>query len=317
MMEYGLNSTRQPGEPSVAIILVNYNGCEDSRECLLSLRDVEYRNKSIILVDNASTDGSISILKDEFPEVCCLRSEKNLGFTGGNNFGLAHAYEMRPDYVFLLNNDTTVSPNILLELTGFMAGNPRVGLAGPLTFYYDAPDVVSFGGGQLNQNSGIVSFLHKGAKRGDVTEPVIYCNFIEGAAIFARTEVIRAAGGFNDLYFLTSEESELCARVAKMHYQLAVITECGVWHKVSQTMGAESVLANYFIFRNKLWFIRRNSCNPALSGYFQFLRYTIGCLASFLLKKRNAPAAMGIIYGIVDFLKGISGPGRYKVRLNA
>jgi hypothetical protein len=82
-------------------------------------------------------------------------------------------------------------------------------------------------------------------------------------------------------------------------------------------MGAESELSNYFIFRNKLWFIRRNASNRSISGFLPVIRYIVICLVSFIVKKRNFAAARGIISGIFDYLRGIEGPGRYKERLNA
>jgi GT2 family glycosyltransferase len=303
--------------PLVAVVLVNYNGLDDTRECLLSLREVDYRNMAVILVDNASADNSYAVIKDEFPEVHCIRSEKNLGFTGGNNLGMKKAYELRPDYLLLLNNDTTVSPNILRELTGFMAEHPEVGLAGPIALFYDAPDVVAFAGGHLDRNSGIVSFYNKRKRAAELADAVIYCNFIEGAALFVRTSVIQAVGGFNDLYFLTSEESELCIRISDLGYKIAVITSCSIRHKVSRTMGAESELSNYFIFRNKLWFIRRNASDHSISGFLPIIRYIVICLLSFIVKKRNFAAAKGIISGIFDYLRGVDGPGRFKERLDA
>lgn len=303
--------------PLVAVVLVNYNGLDDTCECLLSLREVDYPNMAVVLIDNASTDDSYAVIRDGFPEVHCIGSDRNLGFTGGNNLGMKRAYELHPEYLLLLNNDTTVSSNILRELTGFMNEHTDVGLAGPIVLFYDAPDIVAFGGGHLNRNSGMVTFYNKWKKAADIDDAVIYCNFIEGAALFLRTSVIQSIGGFNDIYFLTSEESELCIRISDLGYKTALITSCSIRHKISRTMGAESELSNYFIFRNKLWFIRRNASNRSISGFLPIIRYIFICLLSFIAKKRNFAAARGILFGLFDYMRGIKGPGRYKERLNA
>ncbi len=304
-------------QPFVAIVIVNYNGFADTRECLCSLCNVKYSNLSIILVDNASTDGSLEMLRDEFTKVHFVRSEINLGFTGGNNLGLEKAYEYSPDYILLLNNDTIVSENLLDELTCYMDDNPNVGLAGPLTLYYDSDDIIAFAGGNLNRNTGIVKYLHKGNKRDNITARALYCTFIEGAALFIRTEVIKNIGGLNNLYFLTSEESELCVRITDLGYQLSVLTSCCIWHKVSRSMGAESELSNYFIFRNKLWFVKRNNHHPSLLDLIQFLKYYITSFYSYIFKKGNYGAAKGMIYGVFDFFMGVDGPGRYRNKLKA
>src|SRR5208283_4092150 len=196
--------------PLIAIVIVNYNGYELTRDCLRSFGAVCYGPYKLIVVDNASGDGSVPRLREEFPHVHYIRSEHNLGFTGGNNLGLRKAEELGSDFVFFLNNDTTVSENILEELASFMNSNPDVGIVGPLTYYHEAKDVISFGGGLINRNTGMYSQLNKDKNLGQLREQVIFCNFIEGAAMFMRTALASEAGGFSDVYFLTSEESELC-----------------------------------------------------------------------------------------------------------
>ena len=303
-------------KPLVAVIIVNYNGYESTRDCLRSFAGVTYDRYSLIVVDNASRDDSIARLQREFPGVRYVKSNTNLGFTGGNNLGLAVAYEMDPDYVFFLNNDTTVSANVF-ELASFLDTNSDVGMVAPLTFYQENPKITSFGGGHLNRNTGIITFCNKGLRREEIPDTVVYCSFLEGAAIMARTELVKRVGGFNDDYFLTCEESELCVRVMDMGYRLALITSCSIWHKISHTMGPGSELINYFVYRNRFHFIRNNAAGFKLGDLVTiFLDYS-SILASFVLKKRNIPAAKGLMVGVYDFLMGVKGPGRYKERLEA
>src|SRR5437763_10134894 len=102
--------------PKVAIILINWNGKQDTLECLDSLSRDIYPNKEIIVVDNGSTDDSVEVIRVLFPEVTLLEMESNLGFTGGNNVGIRYALDyldQETGYIFLLNNDTTVEPNAL------------------------------------------------------------------------------------------------------------------------------------------------------------------------------------------------------------
>jgi GT2 family glycosyltransferase len=298
-------------EPSAVIIIVNFNNYDDTYECVKSIESINYNNYNIVVVDNASKEDPTARLKIEFPHVSFIRNNTNLGFTGGYNTGLQKAYEFNPKYIFLLNNDTIVSVNILSELVSFMEKNKNIGLVGPVNLYYDAKDTVCFAGGWLNRNTGIVDFLHKGDKFSDLDEAVVPCNFIEGSALFLRTELVKEIGGFNDLYFLTSEESELCINVADKGHGIAVLATCSVWHKVSRSMGSESQLATYFIFRNKLWFVKRNAIGLSLKDILILLRYYLVCLVSFSLKKGNMAAVRGLILGVYDFIRGVSGPGRF------
>jgi hypothetical protein len=304
-------------EPKIVIVVINYKGFDDTAACLKSLQRIAYKNFKIIVIDNASKLNAIPKLKQQFPDVIYIRSEKNLGFTGGNNLGLNNAYELDPKYIFLLNNDTVVSKNILSELSSFMENNPDMGLIGPLNYYFDEKNIIAFAGARLNRNNGMMTFLYPDAKLSDIKDRVIPCSFIIGAAMFIRTGLIKQIGGLYNDYFLTSEESELCVKVADLGYQLSIITTCGIWHKISQSMEAESELSNYFIFRNKLWFIKRNAKIITVKDSLELVKYIIICLLSFTIKKRNFSAAKGIIAGIYDFFTGVKGPGRFKNRLNA
>ena len=301
--------------PPVSIVIVNYKNLKDTSECLRSIEGITYDNFNIIVVDNASNDGSLQELKKEFPRVLFIENSINLGFTGGNNAGSQRAYEWGAKYIFFLNNDTTVSSNILNELVLFLEGHSGVGLAGPLTCYYEDQGRVAFAGGNINRNTGLITFLKRHCAAEEIQGQAIYCNFIEGAALFIRADLMKELGGFNDDYFLTSEESELCVKIEDAGYRMAVLTTCRVWHKISQTMVSASELTSYFLFRNKLLFVRKNHKNFASKDLYEIVRYYCVCFLSFLIKKRNFNACKGLIWGVFDFLAGRVGVGRFKGKL--
>lgn len=303
--------------PLIAVVIVNYNGYRLTRDCLRSFAAVTYPNYALIVVDNASSDGSIARLREEFPQVTYLEHPRNAGFTGGNNLGIARGAELGAEYLFLLNNDTVVSANVLDELMEFSRKNPEVGIVGPLTCYFDSPDTVSFGGGDIDRNTGMYAHLHKGKKVGEMPRGVIDCSFIEGAAMFLRTELAIRVGGFSNVYFLTSEESELCVRVADRGYRLAVITSCSVWHKISQSLKGGSTLRDYYVFRNKLLFVERNARRFGAGDLGRLVWFYLRCFASSLRRDRDLATAKGIALGVIDFFSGVKGPGRYAERLNA
>ena len=210
-----------------------------------------------------------------------------------------------------------VSENVLDELLHFMQTNPGIGIAGPLTFYFEARDTISFGGGEINRNTGRYCQLHKGKKLEELPGGVIYCSFIEGAAMFLRTDLALRVGGFSNVYFLTSEESELCVRVADRGLRLAVITSCSVWHKISQSLKGGSTLRDYYVFRNKLIFVERNALDFGLDDLASLSWFYLKCFVSSLRRDRDLATAKGIALGVFDFLAGVSGPGRYAGKLNA
>lgn len=306
---------KKKSESLVFIIIINYKGYDDTEECLESIKKIKYSNYGIIVVDNAPNKSSVSLLKSKFPDIFYIGSPNNVGFSGGNNLGMQLAYKLGAKYILFLNNDTIVSNNLLTEMISFMENHKSVGMAGPLTLYYDNPSLVAFAGGSLNRNTGLITYFYKNIKLQQLKHNVVYCNFIEGAALFCRAQLIKKIGGFNELYFLTSEESELCIKVKESGHKMAVITSCYVWHKVSQSMTAASELASYFIFRNKLFFVKNNCIEFHLRDLLNIFRYYMVCLLSFTFKKKNYSAVIGMLNGIVDFFLGRDGVGRYKGNL--
>jgi GT2 family glycosyltransferase len=133
----------------IAIVLVDWNGIEVTKNCLLSLYKLvsspTYKVE-IILVDNASTAPVKDILENEFPNIHYFRNETNVGFTGGNNTGIKYAIERKSDYVLLLNNDTTVEPDFLDHLFEFMEAHPNVGAVQPRIFFEHQKDLLWNGG---------------------------------------------------------------------------------------------------------------------------------------------------------------------------
>ena len=114
----------------VAIILVNWNGWQDTAACVESCRALDWPNFRITIVDNASTDGSEAKLRELFPEIEIIQTGCNLGFAGGNNAGIRRALEHEAEYVWLLNNDTTVAPDALTALVDALENAPAAGMAG-------------------------------------------------------------------------------------------------------------------------------------------------------------------------------------------
>lgn len=299
-------------EPLVCIIIVNYNGYDDTRECLQSVQGIEYGNFVTIVVDNGSKDFSLEKLKKEFDKVTYMESLENLGYTGGNNLGIEKANDLGAEYIFVLNNDTIVSKNVLSTLVHYMESNRNKGMISPLVLYYDKPDTISFGGGTVDRNTGLLKFYNKNEPKDLLKEQVIDCSFLEGCALFIRSDVIKRIGGFNEKYFLTSEESEMCVKIKDMGYELSVITDCYVWHKVSQAMKKESALWSYFLYRNKLHFVKGNSKSIKMTDIIIIIRYYSINFLSYLIRKRNVPAALGLLLGVYGFLRNDTGKGRYR-----
>ncbi len=132
----------------MSIIVLNWNSYDVTRDCLLSLRRLEYSQHEVVLVDNGSVDSSPEKLAQEFPEVRMIRNPTNLGFAGGNNVGIRHALSRGTDYLLLLNNDTVVAPNLLSELVRVSESSPQIGMVNPKIYYAEPADRIWYAGGR-------------------------------------------------------------------------------------------------------------------------------------------------------------------------
>ncbi len=264
--------------PCVGIVIINYKGKADTLECLESLRWLSYPNYFTVLVDNASNDDCPEAVREKFPEVVVIESRENLGFTGGNNLGIRSAVEKEAEFIFLLNNDTTVHPALLGWLVSTLISDPKCGIVGPTMNYYDQPEVVWATGGKMDWR-GQSTLLTDG-------EPP---DFIVGAGLMVRSEVLGQIGLFDDRFFLYYEESDLCARALDAGWTIKVAPEGVLWHKVSRSTGAGSPLTLYYMRRNQLLYLRNRENRAGLrAAMLDGLRL----LAVWTLKRNPHRAAL-------------------------
>src|SRR5215213_1504724 len=142
----------QMAQPLIITVILNTNRRVDTLDCLLSLTQSSYLNSRIIVLDNASSDGSIAAIRSAFPNVQILELTENLGYAGNNNVGIKAALEQGADWVLVLNEDTIVGPDCLAELVRVGESDPRVGIVGPMVYHHNEPTVIQSAGGRLGRN---------------------------------------------------------------------------------------------------------------------------------------------------------------------
>jgi len=223
--------------PLVYIIILNWNGKEDTVACLRSIEKLEYPNFSVILVDNASSDGTAEYVKGKFPEVNIIANSENLRFAGGNNVGIKYAMEHNADQVLLLNNDTEVATNFLPELVHAIENDKSIGIAGPKIYYYDDKNVIWFAGGKVEFWKGWIS--HIGIREPDHGQYDFAreVDYITGCCMLVRREVIEKIGKLDESFFIYGEDADWCLRASKAGYKLVYVPSSIIWHKVSASSG--------------------------------------------------------------------------------
>ena len=245
-------------KPLVSIISINYNQAGVTCAMLASLRLLTYPSYEVIVVDNASPTEDPAPIAAQFPEVRLIRSPQNLGFAGGNNLGIREA---RGKYCLFLNNDTEVVPHLLESLVAVLERDQRIGVVSPKLIFYGTTNLIQYAGcnGGINPWTGrsqTAGYLEPDAGQHDTSHPTA---LVHGAAMMVPTAVIRQVGLMPALYFLYYEELDWCEMIKRQGYQAYYEAGATVYHKESVSVGQGSVLRTFYMNRNRLLFIRRNS----------------------------------------------------------
>ncbi len=251
-------------KPHVVIILVNYNGTDDTHECIASLLENTYPNYSIVVVDNNSREEQVNKLKsDSFinSNSTVIYESENSGFSEGNNVGIRYAKEQGADYVLLLNNDTVVTPDFLDQLVDCAMKHERSIVTGSIKFFSDK-DNYWYAGGDYDYNTGVTSMNYH---INEIDKDELKVTFATGCLMLIPMNYIDSYGMLSDRFFLYSEDTEYCLRAIKNGYDIYWKPACLIYHKVNASTGKNSPLQQYYLTRNDLIIARDYSNNKSKS----------------------------------------------------
>ncbi|HEX9016042.1 MAG TPA: glycosyltransferase family 2 protein [Chloroflexota bacterium] len=296
--------TQQTAVPRVGIVLVNWNKAADTVACLESRGRLDYDPFEVVVVDNASTDGSPATIRRHFPEIALIENSGNLGFAAGNNVGVRYLMDRGVDYVLLLNNDTEVAPNLVRSLIDVSERDPGIGIVGPKILYYQPDDLIWSAGGLID-HLGRSSHLHFDEVDSGVDQRPRDVDYVTGCALLIRRSVIEKVGVLDERFFMYYEEAEWCARVRAAGYRVVYVPEARMWHKIQQSARNNSRQYLYLMTRNRLLYLR---CTHASAA-----KTTAACLdvlrtsAAWTLKRKHRearPLAGALVHGVWDGLLG-------------
>jgi len=259
-------------KPLISIITLNYNQTDVTCEFLESTKCLQYKNFETIVVDNASKeDPTERILKAGYPNVKVLRSETNLGFTGGNNLGIKAS---KGDYIFIVNNDTEVTPDLLDKLLEPFAFDESVGVVSPKIKFFQQSDVIQYAGfSEMNmftcQNSTIGNKQHDKGQFDFMS--TTHC--AHGAAMLVKRDVINKVGMFAENFFIYYEEIDWSTRIIRAGYKIIYQGYGTIYHKESMTMGKQSAIKVYYHTRNRIYYMRRNAHKGQLITFLAFFAF--------------------------------------------
>jgi GT2 family glycosyltransferase len=255
--------------PLVSIVTLTWNQTKITCEFLESTRNFTYKNYEILVCDMGSeTDPTEYINSQNYPNTKVLRSEKNLGFTGGNNWGIRQA---RGEYIFIVNNDTEVTPNLLEALLEPFYEDATIGVTCPKIRFYHHPEIIQYAGfNPINVYTGrTTSVGNKEVDKGQY-DTSGYTYGAHGCAMMVKREVIDKVGMFPEKFFIYYEEWDWSSRIIKAGYKIYYQAKGLIYHKESITMGKQSAIKVYYHTRNRILYMRRNTSMLQFLAFITF-----------------------------------------------
>ena len=262
-------------EYKISIITVNYNGQEDTCALIESIPFNE--NMEMIVVDNASKQDEASIISQRYPYVKTIRTDKNLGFAGGNNVGIKEA---QGKYLFLINNDTIFKEFNVESIINRLESSHNIGMVCPKIRFAWGTNPIQYAGytplSKITIRNHAIGFGEEDKGQYDTAYPTPYAH---GAAMLINREALDKVGLMPENYFLYYEEIDWSMMFTKAGYEIWYDPACTIYHKESQSTGQASPLRTYYMTRNRLLLVKRN-----WQSVYKYLAY---CYLIYLVAPRD------------------------------
>ena len=297
--------------PLVSIVIINWENWADTEACLISLEQNNYKNYSVIIVDNFSQDGSFEKIQEytlKKKRFKLIRTEYNLGFAGGVNVGIRDALGKGADYVLLLNNDTIVETDFLTNLVNTAEADSDTGMvSGKILYSHDKK--VWYMGGKIAWLRGGGYHPGKGkANKESLRTAPFEVNFISGCMMLIKKEVFEKIGLFDESYFLYNEDADYCLRASRAAIRMMVNPVSVIYHKESSTDGGWKPYHIYYLIRNKLIYMKRLAPNIIILSTFYLIVAVVGiALSSGWFLQRRFDLIRAYKEAIADFVRGVEG----------
>lgn len=233
--------------PAVCIIILNWNNYHDTLTCLTSLAEMSYKNFKAVVVDNGSINDSLEILS-KVSDIHLITNHRNLGFAGGNNVAIQYALAQNYDYVWLLNSDAVVEVDCLEKMVSEAETDARIGLASPVIYHLDRPDVVQHCGTRLNAGADGVNEASDIVTARQWQDQNPETVILWGTALLIKAALIRKVGSLDDKLFAYSEDTDYSLRSSRAGFRNVTVFGARIWH--ASTEGLRKPHFYYYTTRN-------------------------------------------------------------------
>ena len=294
----------------ISVILVNYNGKAYNDKCISSILNSSIKDKlQIVIVDNASTDGSLTDLALKWGDneyIHILSLVENYGFSKANNEGIKWAKEQGIKYFLLLNNDTEIEPNAIERMLDCC--KKTKGIVVPKIFYADSRDIIWCAGGTFS--NVIKKPIQRGLNEKDQGQynKDMYCDFANGCCLLLTEQILEKIGFLDEDFFLYYEDTEYSLRAKKKNIPIVYCPDAIVYHKVNgATKGNEKPENAYYITRNWLRCNQMHMSKGRFTLFFiYFLLNRIAWILIWTLQRKNG-MKKAVLKGFIDFKNGKTG----------
>lgn len=247
--------------PKVSIVVPSYNRKKDLLECLQSIQDNQYPNLEVVVALNGCTDGSEEAVKNSFPQFKMISAKEGLGSARATNFGIKHVSK-DSDYLFLLDDDTVLEKNAILELVNAIDGKKEYGAATAKVLYFENPKIVQWAGCSVGLYTGI-NYMNSGPDDGRFDKLVDTEGGIGGTGLIKMEAVKKIGFYYDETYYYYYEDPDYAMRIIRAGYKILYVPTSRILHKIPLLSGREGdrrwFERAFWVARNKIIFMRKHS----------------------------------------------------------
>jgi len=282
--------------PKVSIIVLSYNSKQYVLDCISSIKASDFKDYELLLVDNASSDNTVEEVSRIFPTVRIIKSDVNLGRTGGYNLGIRHS---RGSLILFLDQDTEISPRMLSESVAIMDSDEGIGGCGPRIYYFNDPKRLWSAGSYVAMTTGRTHFIGQDTidcgKFDTVTDVQQH-----PTALMVRSQITCAIGGYDPEIFMVYCDADFCLKILEAGHRIVLAPKAKVWHKVKQfsllteKLGMKNPFMAFLIGRNRIIFMKKHASMPNFGLFLTLflptyiVYYSVACIAELKLRMLQA-----------------------------
>ncbi len=247
---------REEKSKSVWVVIPTWNRKVDLLECIDSVQASNIPEVGIVVIDNNSADGSAEAVRMRFPDVHLVALDKNTGAAFASNRGFDLALRGGADFILRLDSDVIIDPTLISELVSQFKKLPDAGMLYPKILRYDRPDTIWFTGAKSHPFL-LVNKVDNLNVKDNGNQQITEVDYVPSAAIMVSAEALRQSGGFDEIYFVYSEDFDLCLRLRKFGYKIYYIPNAKAWHKIGSDKLSRWGIEQFY--RGRILFYRRNT----------------------------------------------------------